>query len=84
MRAISARNDAARWLSGSALAPEPASFTSICPQCRSEQLQRGFTRAELLRLLDGGHVIEAYCVGCFQFWPIDRAARSALAREFEY
>jgi hypothetical protein len=83
MRALAARIDGARWMSAPE-ADEPACFSITCPHCSSVQTQRGFTRANLLRLLDGGHPIEAYCVSCGRFWPLELRVRHALAREFAY
>lgn len=58
---------------------ESVPFTSMCPKCRSEQPQRGFSRAALGRLLSGGYPIEAYCVGCDDFWSISLSERVAIA-----
>ena len=45
-------------------------FVSTCPSCKREQPQDAFTVAELVRLLNGGYPIEAYCVPCDKFWSI--------------
>jgi hypothetical protein len=58
---------------------EAIPFTSICPKCQAQQLQRGFSRAALGRLLSGGYPIEAYCVACDDFWPINLSERVAIA-----
>jgi len=34
--------------------------------------------ADLVRLLNGGYPIEAYCVSCDEFWPISVRERVAL------
>ena len=57
---------------------EAIAFISICPRCRREQLQTGFTRVELERLFNGGHPIEAHCVPCQEFWPISLEKRIEL------
>lgn len=54
-------------------------FTSTCPKCQVQQVQQGFSRAALGRLLKGGYPIEGYCTGCDDFWPISPAERVALA-----
>ena len=59
---------------------ELIAFTSMCPRCAVEQPQRGFSRADLHRLLDDGYPVEAYCVLCDEFWPISVSERAALAR----
>ena len=53
-------------------------FASTCPHCEREQVQDGFTVADLMRLLDGGYPIEAYCVVCDEFWPISLQKRLEL------
>ena len=45
-------------------------FVSTCPSCKREQPQDAFTVADLVRLLNGGYPIEAYCVPCDAFWSI--------------
>jgi len=80
MRAIAARADAARWLSADAPMHEIASFRATCPTCKSEQEQRNFTRANLLRLLDADFRIEAYCTGCREFWALGPGERAMLAQ----
>lgn len=54
-------------------------FESTCPKCHLQQVQQGFSRAALGRLLKGGYPIEGYCEGCDEFWPISPAERVALA-----
>jgi hypothetical protein len=53
-------------------------FVSTCPSCKREQPQDAFSLADLLRLLDGGYPIEAYCVPCDGFWPIGLKERVQL------
>ena len=56
-------------------------FYSSCPKCRLEQSQGGFSRARLLRLLDSGHPIEAYCTTCDKFWAVSPQERAAIANK---
>ena len=56
-------------------------FVAICPKCNQEQPQGGYSRVALGRLLNGGHPIEAYCMGCDEFWFINRRERVAAAAE---
>jgi hypothetical protein len=58
---------------------ESVPFASRCPERLMQQPQRGFSRAALGRLLNGGHPIEAYCVTCDEFWAICLRDRVALA-----
>ena len=55
-------------------------FFSSCPTCGHQQLQDGYTRAALVRLLERGRIIEAYCLTCDMLWPVAPAERVALAR----
>jgi hypothetical protein len=54
-------------------------FTSTCRKCGAQQPQRGFSRSALERLLSAGHPIEAYCVGCDEFWSVSSEERRELA-----
>jgi hypothetical protein len=54
-------------------------FISICPKCREEQPQRGYSRGVLQRLLKADDSIEAYCVSCDEFWPISREERTRIS-----
>ena len=56
------------------------SFMSVCPRCKDVRSQGGFGSRTLLRLLQRGQPIEAYCVVCDGFWPISVSERAALAR----
>jgi hypothetical protein len=55
-------------------------FFSTCPTCGHQQLQDGYTRAALVRLLERGRIIEAYCLTCDMLWPVSPVERVALAR----
>jgi hypothetical protein len=56
------------------------SFTSVCPKCKEARFQAGFGIRTLLRLLRHNEPIEAYCIGCDEFWPISESDRDALGR----
>lgn len=53
-------------------------FASICPHCKREQRQDGFTVADLMGLLYSGYAIAAYCAICAEFWPISVRERVEL------
>jgi hypothetical protein len=53
-------------------------FVSTCPSCKRQQPQDAFAVADLVRLLNGGYPIEAYCVPCDEFWPISFEKRVEL------
>jgi hypothetical protein len=59
---------------------ESVPFMSACPKCRDVRYQQGYGERTLRRLLDRNHPIEAYCVVCSEFWPINANERSELAR----
>jgi len=59
---------------------ESMPFTSACPTCGAQHLQRGFSPATVKRLLADGYPIEAYCVLCDKFWPISVRERVDLAK----
>jgi hypothetical protein len=62
---------------------EPTSFFSRCPKCRQPRLQNAYVQRELVRLLDTGQPIDAYCLICDVQWPITRQERSLVARGIE-
>jgi len=53
-------------------------FASTCPKCTQVRPQRGYDGKSLLRLLNGGHPVEAYCAICDEFWSINLKERAAL------
>jgi len=53
-------------------------FIATCPACGRQQLQDGYTRAALSRLLERGRIIEAYCLKCDGLWPISPEERAAM------
>jgi hypothetical protein len=58
---------------------EMIQFMSTCPRCGQLRSQRKYDRDSLLRLLEGGHPVEAYCEACDDFWPINVKERAGLA-----
>jgi hypothetical protein len=56
------------------------SFTSKCPKCAKVRPQPGYGRESTLRLLNGGHPVEAYCEACKKYWEISLKERAALAK----
>ena len=54
-------------------------FLATCPKCKRARPQDEFSRAELLRLLNNGHPVEAYCGICDYFWQISPCERSRIA-----
>ena len=50
----------------------------MCPKCAKIQPQRGYDRNSLLRLLNGGYPVEAYCVACDEYWPLSIKERVVL------
>jgi len=55
------------------------SFFSTCPACGQQQLQLAYTRRALLRLLESGNIIDAYCLACDVVWPVNAHERNLLA-----
>jgi len=56
----------------------PIRFRSICPKCARIRPQRGYNRNSLLRLLNGGYPVEAYCAECDDYWSVSVKERVAL------
>jgi hypothetical protein len=42
----------------------------VCPTCKREQPQEGFTAGDLLRLIRRRLPLEAYCRRCDGFWSV--------------
>jgi hypothetical protein len=53
-------------------------FLATCPRCQCEQLQHGFTAADLMGLLYSGYPIEARCASCYKSWPVELRKRVEL------
>jgi hypothetical protein len=54
-------------------------FLSTCPVCGHQQLQFAYTRHALLRLLETGNIIDAYCLACDVVWPVNVQERNLVA-----
>lgn len=54
-------------------------FSATCPKCAKVRPQRGYDANSLLRLLNGGYPVEAYCAACGVYWPISIKERATLA-----
>jgi hypothetical protein len=54
-------------------------FLSTCPKCRQMRTQFRYDRDSLLRLLERGYPMEAYCEECNDFWSINVKERAGLA-----
>jgi hypothetical protein len=69
--------------------PVRVPFVSTCRKCKHNQVQ-WYSRSALLRLLNGDHPVEAYCVTCDEYWSISAHERTGLAvalgwtREFHW
>lgn len=59
---------------------DPTSFFSKCPNCGHSRLQSQYAQGELVRLLDQGEPINAYCVTCDVGWPVAVQERYLIAR----
>jgi hypothetical protein len=53
-------------------------FRATCPNCAQVRPQRGYNRDSLLRLLNGGHPVDAYCPVCDEVWVISVKERAGL------
>ena len=56
------------------------SYMASCPNCRDVRFQQAYTGRSLVRLLIGGHPIEAHCVVCDDTWEISAGERAEIAR----
>jgi hypothetical protein len=54
------------------------SFFSTCPACGQQQLQLAYTRRALLKLLESGNIIDAYCLACDVVWPVTAQERNLV------
>jgi hypothetical protein len=54
------------------------SFFATCPTCQRRQLQSGYSRASMQRLVDLEVRIDGYCEMCDQSWPIDSRDRAGV------
>ncbi len=58
--------------------PQPCA--SECPRCGRDRVQTGYSRDELIELLQDGSEIEAYCVSCDTTWSVSTEERADLSR----
>jgi transcription elongation factor Elf1 len=54
---------------------KPIHFASTCPVCGKERVQYAYTRRALVRLLEKGQIIDAYCRRCDVVWPVSAQER---------
>ena len=54
-------------------------FMSTCPKCRQMRTQLRYDRGSLLRVLERGNPVEAYCEECHDYWSINVRERAGLA-----
>jgi len=54
---------------------KPIHFISTCPGCGKERVQYAYTRRALVRLLEKGLRIDAYCRRCDVVWPVSAQER---------
>lgn len=60
---------------------EPCAFMAECPECGEDRRQDVYTRGELLRLIETGGKIDAYCVACKEYWAVSSRQRGDLAKQ---
>ncbi len=58
----------------------PFVFASACPDCRQQRCQHGHTRRTLIRLIQSGQIIDAYCLSCDLVWPVSAEERVLIAQ----
>ena len=51
-------------------------FVSTCPVCGQQRVQYAYTRRALVRLLQKGQIVEAYCGACDVVWPASAQERA--------
>ena len=66
---------AAPSFASQAKSDKPINFVSICPACGQERVQYAYTRRALVRLLEKGQIIDAYCRTCDMVWPVSAQER---------
>ena len=54
---------------------KPINFLSTCPICGQKRAQYAYTRRALVRLLEKGQIIDAYCRRCDVVWPVSAQER---------
>jgi hypothetical protein len=53
-------------------------FFATCPVCGQLQVQRAYTHRALVRLLENGRIIDAYCITCDLVWPLSAQERNVV------
>jgi hypothetical protein len=59
---------------------ESVPFLSRCAACGQPRLQVGYSLVQLLRSLEAGRQIHAYCLPCDLLWPVNVGERVAIAK----
>jgi hypothetical protein len=54
----------------------PINFASTCPMCGQQRVQYAYTRRALIRLLEKGQIVDAYCGTCDVVWPASAQERA--------
>jgi RNase P subunit RPR2 len=60
---------------------KPFHFVSTCPACGQKRVQYAYTRLALVRLLEKGQIIDAYCRRCDVVWPVSGQERDGYRAE---
>ena len=58
-------------------------FSAECPTCKHDRPQIGYSREELIQLLQAATDLEAYCSNCDETWPVSVEERADIARALE-
>jgi hypothetical protein len=59
---------------------ERAPYSSPCPRCHQSRVMDGATRGDLIRKLNSGEDIGAWCSTCDEHWSLSAEERDRLAR----
>ena len=54
----------------------PINFVATCPVCGQQRVQYAYTRRALVRLLERGQIVDAYCGTCDVVWPTSAEERA--------
>jgi hypothetical protein len=60
---------------------KPFNFVSTCPVCGQKRVQYAYTWQALVRLLEKGLIIDAYCRRCDVVWPVSAQERDGYRAE---
>ena len=72
---------AAPSFASQAKSDKPINFVSTCPECGQKRVQYAYTRRALVRLLEKGRIIDAYCRRCDVVWPVSAQERDGYRAE---